>query len=68
MRRAAHAPLVSDPGRVVDNAKRSDAGWVPGEIDCTAGWIKRRRVVEMALPIITIQWCTDEHRDPDPRR
>jgi len=24
------------------NAQRSGAGWVQREIDCTAGWIKRR--------------------------
>jgi hypothetical protein len=42
------------------NAQRSGAGWVPSEINCTAGWIRRRSVVEMALPVIVIRWLTDE--------
>jgi hypothetical protein len=53
--------------RELVNATRSDAGWGPAEINCTAGWIERRWVVEMAPPIITIRWCTDEDRAPDPR-
>jgi len=32
------------------------------EINCTAGWIERRPVVEMAPPVIVIWWSTDERR------
>jgi len=51
-----------------DNAQRSGAGWVPSEIDCTAGWIRRRPVVEMAPRLFAIRWSTDERVGPDPRR
>jgi len=36
MRRSRQDHPAAPPGRV--NARRSDAGWVPREINCTAGW------------------------------
>jgi hypothetical protein len=45
-----------------DTSTRSAAAQAgsPPEIDCTAGWIMRRPVVEMAPPSIAIRRLTDE--------
>ena len=44
------------------NAQLSGAGGLRCEIDCTAGWIVRRPVVEMAQAVIAIRRSTDEQR------
>ena len=44
------------------NASAATAGWVRARIDCTAGWIVRRRVVEMARKLIAIRRSTDRAR------
>jgi hypothetical protein len=46
----------------IGNARDSAAGWASSEINCTAGWIERRPVVEMALPVIAIRSPTDGER------
>ena len=47
--------VVRDPSshlfREDGNAPRSDAGWVRREINCTAGLVKRRSIVEMARTV-----------------
>ena len=50
------------------NARRSERrGAGRTEINCTAGWIKRRRVVEMAPLFIAIRGLTDGVRPVAPR-
>jgi hypothetical protein len=44
------------------NASAATAGWVRARIDCTAGRITRRRVVEMARTVIVIRRLTDRAR------
>jgi hypothetical protein len=48
------------------NAPRSEAGWVSARDKLHGRAVERRRVVEMALPVIVIRWSTDE-RGAQPR-
>jgi len=43
-------------------------GLGPGRDKLHGRMVGRRSVVEMAPSAVVIRWCTDEHRDPDPRR
>ena len=54
------------PGHV--DAKRSDAGWAPTEINCTAGWWIAGRSWRWRRAPVMIRRLTDESRGPDPRR
>src|SRR3954466_12532545 len=42
------------------NAQRSGAGWVSSRDKLHGRVVRRPSVVEMALPVITIRWSTDE--------
>src|SRR5512140_120613 len=44
------------------NASRSEVGWVSLRDKLHGRVVERRRVVEMAPPIIVIRWSTDEQR------
>src|SRR5512140_657247 len=55
-----------ETGGTSDNAPRSEAGWVSPRDKLHGRVVERRRVVEMALPIIVIRRLTDE-RGAQPR-